>query len=433
MPLAECVRDNQNKRIVVLDNGTGRMKVGFSREAGTCHPDHIFPSIVGKKVLKSNVKSSDINVLETIKDIEVGKRVERPEIRQNLACTMPVKNGQVHDIENMKHIWDHCFSEEILNIPTNEDRDECKVIITHPGEPNQNQQSKVFEELFETYNFSAAQSRLQAKMALFGRGQGESAISLDMGAGVCHVTPMIMFSSVGLGPDVQLNLNLAGRDITYGLKENLRKSGYTFADSSDFKTLGEIKEKFAYVAYDYEQEMKLANETTALNATYHCPKGKRYTFGNKVHLSRERFMCTEPLFRPELVAREELGISEMVHNVIKNCPIDAKKKLWENIVLSGGTSMMAGLANRLEKELKQLYITDILKSNDPKALEKRNIKIKVYDYPDREFMVYNGAAQFVNVVKDDRLYWVSKEEYAECGGSIGARKEKLSKFYTEYA
>ena len=65
--------------------------------------------------------------------------------------------------------------------------------------------------------------------------------------------------------------------------------------------------------------------------------------------------------------------------------------------------------------------------------KKRNIKIKVYDYPDREFMVYNGAAQFVNVVKDDRLYWVSKEEYAECGGSIGARKEKLSKFYTEYA
>ena len=64
---------------------------------------------------------------------------------------------------------------------------------------------------------------------------------------------------------------------------------------------------------------------------------------------------------------------------IQNCPIDCRKTLYENIVLSGGTTMFAGFPTRLENEIVNLYKTVIQKNADvdiPFDIEVKVIFIK---------------------------------------------------------
>jgi len=61
----------------------------------------------------------------------------------------------------------------------------------------------------------------------------------------------------------------------------------------------------------------------------------------------------------------------MLFQTIQAAAVDVRSELYKHIVLSGGSSMYPGLPSRLEKEVKQLYLTRIL-SGDPTRLNVRN-------------------------------------------------------------
>ena len=48
------------------------------------------------------------------------------------------------------------------------------------------------------------------------------------------------------------------------------------------------------------------------------------------------------------------GIHETVYNCIMESDIDIRKDLYANIVLSGGTTMYPGIADRMQKEMTAL-------------------------------------------------------------------------------
>jgi len=60
-------------------------------------------------------------------------------------------------------------------------------------------------------------------------------------------------------------------------------------------------------------------------------------------------------------------ILEMLFQAIQAAAVDVRTDLYKHIVLSGGSSMYPGLPSRLEKELKQLYLTRLL-NGDPTRL-----------------------------------------------------------------
>jgi actin-related protein len=74
-----------------------------------------------------------------------------------------------------------------------------------------------------------------------------------------------------------------------------------------------------------------------------------------VRLSGERFEAPEILFRPELVGVEQPGLSDLVFACIQQADVDLRSSLYQHIILSGGTSMMAGFAERLQADLERLY------------------------------------------------------------------------------
>jgi actin-related protein 2 len=66
----------------------------------------------------------------------------------------------------------------------------------------------------------------------------------------------------------------------------------------------------------------------------------------------------------------------MLFGAIQSAAVDVRTDLYKHIVLSGGSSMYPGLPSRLEKEMKQLYLTRVL-NGDPARLNVRLVSFQV--------------------------------------------------------
>lgn len=184
---------------------------------------------------------------------------------------------------------------------------------------------------------------------------------MDSGDGVTHIIPV--YESTVLNHHIR-RLDVAGRDVTRNLIALLLRRGYALNRTADFETVRQIKEKLAYVSCDLELDRKLSEDTTVLVESYTLPDGRVIRVGS------ERFEAPECLFQPHLVDVDQPGVAELLFNTIQGTDVDVRSSLYKAIVLSGGSSMYPGLPTRLEKELKQLWLTRILKG-DPERLNVR--------------------------------------------------------------
>ena len=67
-----------------------------------------------------------------------------------------------------------------------------------------------------------------------------------------------------------------------------------------------------------------------------------------------RMKCPELLFNPELDGKSCKSMHQLAWSSIKASDMDTRVDLCKNIILSGGSSMYEGIADRLKKELTQL-------------------------------------------------------------------------------
>lgn len=384
--------DSQGRRVVVCDNGTGFVKCGF---AGSNFPTHIFPALVGRPIIRSSTKVNDIEV----KDLMVGD--EASLLRSMLEVNYPMENGIVRNWEDMCHLWDYTFGPEKLNV----DPRDCKVLLTEPPmNPNKNRET-ILEVMFEKYQFQGVYIAIQAVLTLYAQGL-LTGIVVDSGDGVTHICPV--YEGFAL-PHLTRRLDVAGRDITRYLIKLLLLRGYAFNHSADFETVRMMKEKLCYVAYDIEQEQKLATETTVLVESYKLPDGRVIKVGG------ERFEAAEVLFQPHLINVDAVGVAELLYKAIQAADIDTRSEFYKHIVLSGGTTMFAGLPSRMEREIKQLYLEGVLKG-DTSKLSK--FKIRIEDPPRRKHMVFLGGAVLADIMKDKDSFWLSRDEYMEKGARV---------------
>lgn len=384
---------------IVLDQGTGFVKIG---RGGTNFPDHTFPSIVGRPILRAEERSSDLTELGLedveIKDIMCGD--EASKVRSLLQISYPMEHGIIRNWEDMGHLWDYSFYDK-MNIDTRG----RKVLLTEPPmNPLANRETMV-QTMFEKYDFGGVYVAIQAVLALYAQGL-TSGVVVDSGDGVTHIVPV--YESVVLN-HLTRRLDVAGRDVTRQLIALMLRRGYAFNRTADFETVRQIKEKFCYVSYDLDYDNKLATETTALVEKFELPDGR------VIKIGPERFQAPECLFQPHLVDCEQPGIAEYLFNTIQQADVDVRSSLYKAIVLSGGSSMYPGLPSRLEKELKQLWLTRILHGN-PERLDK--FKVRIEDPPRRRHMVFLGGAVLGNIMKDKEHLWISKQEWEEQGARI---------------
>ncbi|KAG0148930.1 hypothetical protein CROQUDRAFT_721419 [Cronartium quercuum f. sp. fusiforme G11] len=377
---------------LVVDNGTGFVKCGF---AGSNFPAHSFPSLVGRPILRTEERSSGTNQSITLNEIMIGDQAS--EYRNYLQITQPMEHGIIKNWDDMLLLWDYTFQSK-LKVET-KDR---KVLLTEPPMNPIKNREKMCEVMFENYQFGGVYVAIQAVLTLYAQGL-QTGVVVDSGDGVTHIVPVYDGFSL---PHLTRRLDVAGRDVTRYLIKLLLMRGYAFNRTADFETVRQIKEKLCYVSYDLDLDNKLSEETTVLVENYTLPDGR------VIKVGQERFGAPECMFQPHLVDVESAGVAELLFNTIQSAAVDIRAELYKHIVLSGGSSMYPGLPSRLEKEMKQLYLTRVLGS-DPERLSK--FKIRIEDPPRRKHMVFLGGAVLADIMKDRESFWVTRQEWDELG------------------
>ena len=248
--------------------------------------------------------------------------------------------------------------------------------------------------MFETFNVPALFVANQAVLSLYASGR-MTAVVLDSGYDVSHAVPVFEGYAVA---DGILRLNLAGQGLTNYLTGTLAEKGHLVVDK---EIVCNIKENLCHVALDFKQELEKASTSSGSGKAYELPDGKVITLGN------EMFRCPEPLFQPLLLGITSPGIHQTCYDSIMKCELDTRKDLYANIVLSGGSTMFPGFADRVQKEVA--------------ALAPSTMTIKVVAPPQRKHSAWIGGSIFASLPQFQEMQ-ITKKEYDESGASIVHKK-----------
>lgn len=197
----------------------------------------------------------------------------------------------------------------------------------------------IYSVLFDM-NIPAACAIDQAILALYS-ARRTSGIVVNIGFNVTSVVPIFrgkVMRKVGVEIMGQGALKLTGF-----LREQLQQRRINFESLYTVRTL---KENLCYVALDYEAE--LFKDT---RASFEVSGEGTFT------LSKERFQTGEILFKPHLGGVRTMGLHQAVALCMDHCldeDIAIEDGWFKTVVLTGGTSCLPGLPERLGKELRQL-------------------------------------------------------------------------------
>jgi actin-related protein len=365
---------------LVFDNGSGWSKVGF---AGDAAPRAVFPSIVGSPRHQGIMVGMD-QPHAYVGDEALSKR-------DALTLKYPLLNGTVNNWDDMEKIWHHTFYNELRVAP-----EEHPILLTETPFSPKAHRERMTQIMFETFNVPAMYVITQAVLAMYASGRTTGCV-LDLGDSVSYAVPI--YDGYAL-PHAIMRVAASGRDLTDYMMKILTERSYSFRTTADREIVRDIKEKLAYVAGDFDDEMR-KSELPDGNVKYKLPDGNVITLGN------ECFRCPEVLFKPSLINMEADGIHWCTYEAINKCDLDMRKDMYENIVMSGGTTMFPGIDMRMTKELVNLA--------------PPTMKVNVITPPDRKYSVWIGGSTLASLSHFQEMS-ITKPEYDEYGPSIVHRK-----------
>lgn len=286
-----------------------------------------------------------------------------------------------------------------------------------PLNPRKNKE-KIAEIFFESFNVPALYVSMQAVLSLYSTGR-TTGVVLDSGDGVTHAVPI--FEGFALPHSVIRN-DIAGRQVTKYLKLLLRKESVNFNTSAEFEIVKNIKERVCYLSLNpIKEESGMGSSSSSSTAAAAAAaaaavaggsqQAEKIAFtlpdGNVIDIGSARYRAPELLFRPDLIGDESEGIHQVLTESIIKSDIDLRKTLYQNIVLSGGSTLFKGFGDRLLSELKKLA--------------PRDIKIKINSPKERLYSTWIGGSILASLDTFKKM-WITKREYESEGVKVLHRK-----------
>ena len=305
----------------------------------------------------------------------------------------PIEAGFVKNWDDMEKVWNHTIYNELRVSP-----EEHPCLLTEaPLNPKKDRETMT-QIMFEVFNVPCLYVAQTAVLALYSSGR-TTGIVLDSGDGVSNTVPIYEGYAI---PHAIQRVELAGSNITEYFRQLLKDKGYNFSTPAEIEIVRDIKEKLCYVVEkNFDQELKKSQDSTNNDKTYELPDGRTINVGN------ERFRCPEILFQPMNANYETHGVHKHAYDSVMKCDQDVRKDLFQNIILSGGTTLFEGMGERMWNELHQLAPS--------------NNKIKVLAPPERKYSVWLGGS-ILAALSTFQTMWINKQEYDDHGPSIIHRK-----------
>jgi len=403
---------------IVIDNGTGYTKMGY---AGNSVPDYIVPTIIAQPKKKTNSRRADTADLEFyIGEEAMGKRL-------NYQVENCLAHGIINDWDNIEKYWQRCLFQYMRCDP-----EEHYVLLTEPPlNPPENREYTA-EIMFETFNVPGLYIGVQAVLALIASRLSKNAEKvltgtvIDAGDGVTHVIPVSDGYVVG---SCIKHIPLAGSDITKFILQLLRDRAEPIPPEDVKLVARRVKEQFCYTCPDIVKEYAKYDADPKRFQVYegrHPKTGQPY----KIDVGYERFLGPELFFNPEIYGTQNVTpLPELVDQCIQNCPIDTRRQLYRNVVLSGGSTMFKDFARRLQRDI-QKFVTKRHEEQEARLLSGSNLQlkkteVKVIQHRMQRFAVWFGGSMLGSLPQFYEMAH-SKQEYEEVGPSIARRNPVFS-------
>lgn len=400
---------------VIIDVGTGYTKMGY---ANNTRPNFIIPTLHAGRDL-SKVTAAQMVGTEDL-DFYIGEEGIGKTPTYNPINIM--KHGQVDDWTKMEQFWEQCLFKYLRCEP-----EDHAILLTEPPLNSPDNREYTAEVMFETFNVPYLYIGMQAMLAIAASWTNKSAHTLtgcvvDSGDGVTHVIPVVEGYPIS---NAIVHVPVAGREMTQFIAEFLKDREPQVPAEDRMEAARNIKERYCRVAKHPSATFAMFDADRAKYIeTYtgiSSKSGKPYT----CEVGYERFLAPEVWFSPELVSNEyTTPISVLIDRAIQMSPITDRKKLYNNIVLSGGSTTYKGLAKRLQADV-QALVDARLEDNARRAsmasgtkVEANKIPVNIVEHKRQQYAVWYGGAMLASTGSAFYAKCHSKAMYDEYGPSI---------------
>ncbi|BFZ09744.1 hypothetical protein BsWGS_12783 [Bradybaena similaris] len=343
---------------LVLDNGAGTAKIGFSTDSE--------PKIIPNCVTKAkNVRTR----------IFIGDQIDECKDLSSLYYLLPFQKGFLVNWEIEKQVWDHLFSKDVCQVDFNE----TTVMVTEPFFNFPSVGEAINEVIFEEYQFQALY-RTQAPSLTCYKHQTDKETSgsmfgtlvVDSGYSFSHIVPFYKNKPV---KEAIIRINVGGKVLTNHLKEIISYRQLMVMDET--YVINQMKEDVCYVSTQFNKDMSIARckgPENTISQDYILPDythikrgyvrsqeeaGKPKGDEQMIRMTNERFAIPELLFHPSDVGIQEMGISESIMHSLTLVEKELVPHLLNNIVLTGGNAHLPGFQSRVFMDVRSMANDDM--------------------------------------------------------------------------
>ncbi|KAJ3054814.1 Actin- protein 3 [Rhizophlyctis rosea] len=405
--------------------------MGYS---GNNDPQFIIPTCIATRESPANTgksgASTNLASKRGIDDLDYFIGDEAVANSKTYALSYPIRHGQVENFDLMEKYHQASIFQYLRCEP-----EDHYFLLTEPPLNAPENREFTAEIFFESFGVKGLYIAVQAVLALaasWSSSKTEQTLTgtvIDSGDGVTHVIPVA--EGYVIGSSIK-HIPIAGRDITHFVQQLLRERENSIPPEDSLEVAKRIKEMYSYVCPDIVKEFKKydseGEKWFRKHEFIHSVTKRPYT----VDVGYERFLGPEIFFNPEIASSDFLTpLPEVVDQVIQSCPIDVRRGLYKNIVLSGGSTMYKDFGRRLQRDIKRMVddrikayeITSQARLAEEAQIKAKQMEVNVISHKKQRYAVWFGGSLLADTA-DFYSYCHTKAQYEEEGPRI-ARYNKV--------
>jgi len=331
----------------------------------------------------------------------------------------PVRHGQIENWTHMEYFWEHCIFKYLRCEP-----EDHYFLLTEPPLNAPENREYTAEIMFETFNVPGLYIAVQAVLALAASWTSKNVKErtltgtvIDSGDGVTHVIPVA--EGYVIGSSIK-HIPLAGRDITAFVQQLMRERNEPIPPAESLEIAKRVKELHSYVCPDIVKEFAKYDAEPSKWFKPHVATNQVTKQPYTCEIGYERFLGPEIFFNPEIFSSDFLTpLPKVVDDTIQTCPIDCRRGLYKNIVLSGGSTMFKDFGKRLARDIKRSVDYRIKRSEELSGgrIKAVPLDVNVISHHMQRYAVWFGGSMLASTPE---FYNVchTKKNYDEVGPSI---------------
>ena len=358
-----------DKNCLIVDCGSGYCKAGYS---GYIEPTVTLPTAVWHPQSNNMITKDDKSSL-----LFGNKALEA----ENGVLIHPIQKTKIIEWEDFELYLDNLFANELKIKP-----EEYGIFMTEPPLTLKSSRERLTEILFEKFNAPFIFITNGAVLSSYGAFK-YSGFVLDCGYDSSTVVPVS--NGYPYSSCIQ-TIDVGGKDVSEFLLKSLVKKGYD--EKKIKKYIIDIKKKYCYIE---NENNKNNNEITKIN----LPDG------TEIQLDKEKTLCTEVLFHPEMINKTVGGVANTFCSSVSAIDHLTKKRFeGNNLIIAGGSTLLEGFSDRLKVEIGRYY--------GGKYKDRMNI----INIKERNNLQWIGASTY-SLMQIFKGLCTSKEEYNNYGAA----------------